>query len=95
MLCQIKTVLFLPRRKIHKKNRHKMATRSRAKVLCAKTLRLARKAKTQLKKWPMHLHVDENNAVVFAVVRPARFELTTPGFVDRYSIQLSYERMRF
>ncbi len=26
-------------------------------------------------------------------MRPARFERATPGFVDRYSIQLSYGRI--
>jgi len=32
--------------------------------------------------------------MTFILVRPKRFELLTPWFVAKYSIQLSYGRMR-
>ncbi len=46
-------------------------------------------ARHHMKKGLQHLAVS----LYFVVVRPERFELPTPWFEARYSIQLSYGRM--
>jgi hypothetical protein len=42
-----------------------------------------------------YLHKNNSAIAMKYVVRPERFELPTPWFEAKYSIQLSYERMKW
>ena len=60
---------------------------------CARPRAVWRNSKSQIRRSRKNKRAGFRQPFVF-VVRPERFELPTPWFVAKYSIQMSYGRLR-